>query len=192
MDLNDLMPASNATVIHDNMIYLNGDITPETAHDVFVFITQANMEGENIPSNLVLFINSPGGCMESTMSMVGAMRASKIPVYTIATGSCMSGGLMLAMAGHKRFVDPYCNVMSHTLSTGFDSAAKHSDLKIWLKNVKSATKQMIRHYMECTLLSKEQIKKELLPKNGEVYLTAEEAIEYNMFDDTFTSYDQVQ
>lgn len=194
MDLNDLVVTGvNASMLADNMIYLNGEINQDTAHEVFAFITQANLLPDaDKPNRLVVFINTLGGCMESTMNMVGAIRASNIHVTTVATGACMSGGVMLAMSGDERYVDEYCNVMSHTLSTESPSNSKHADLKIWIANVKAHTKKMVAHYAEHTGLDPKLIKKELLPKNGEVYLTAQEAINYNLFDDFFTNFDQLK
>ncbi len=194
MDLSNMTISTvNAKLLEDNIMYLKGEINQDTGEEVFTFITQANfMPLNEQPAKLVLFINSLGGCMDSTMSMVGAIRASKIPIYTIATGVCMSGGVMLAMSGHVRLVDEYCNIMSHTLSAGGPADAKHADLKIWVKDVKAHAKKMVTHYQEHTGLDAQKIKKELLPKNGEVYLTAQEAINYHIFDDFFTSYDQIK
>lgn len=181
----------NTSILADNIIYLNGGIDGPTAQEVFSFITTLNLlDKDERPEAIVVIINSPGGCMDSTMNMVGAFRASEITIVTVATGICMSGGLMLAMAGDIRYVDEYCNVMSHTLSTESPENAKHADLQIWLDNVKLHTKKMVLHYMEHTGLDKQTIKKQLLPKNGEVYLTAAQAIEYKLFDDLFTSYEQ--
>jgi ATP-dependent protease ClpP protease subunit len=181
--------APNIIILDDNIIYLNGAIDPPTAQEVFSFVTTLNLKDDK-PDNIIVLINSHGGCMDSTMNMVGAFRASDITITTVATGVCMSGGLMLAMAGDVRYVDEYCNVMSHTLSTESPENAKHADLQIWLDNVKLHTKKMVMHYMEHTGLDKQTVKKQLLPKNGEVYLTAKEAIEFNLFDDFFTSYAQ--
>lgn len=193
MDLSNIdISTVNARLLEDNIMYLNGEINSDTAEEVFAFIVQANFLKESIPNKLVIIINTLGGCMESTMNMVGAIRASTIPIYTVATGACMSGGVMLAMAGHVRLVDEYCNIMSHTLSTESPENSKHADLKIWIDNVKLHTKKMVMHYAENTGLDPKLIKQQLLPKNGEVYLTAAKAIEYNIFDDYFTSYDQIR
>src|SRR5882757_8184443 len=107
MDLSNMTISTvNAKLLEDNIIYLNGEINSDTGEEVFTFITQANfMSEDERPDKLVLIINSLGGCLDATMSMVGAIRASAIPVYTVATGVCMSGGVMLAMAGHVRLVD---------------------------------------------------------------------------------------
>lgn len=187
--------ASNVKEIADGVLYLNGTINRATAEDVVAFITEANFAigtDDEIPK-INLMINTHGGCLDSTLSIVGAIRASEVPVTTIATGVCMSGGIMLAMAGHYRLVDEYCNVMSHTLSTESPLSSKPSDIKIWFDNVTAAANKMVMHYKEHSGLDEKVIRSNLLPENGEVYLTAKEAIEnYGLFDDLFTSFKQLK
>ncbi len=181
-------------IITENTIYLNGIIDPESAKQITTFLIEANFPPEGMPplKSINLFIGSQGGCMDSTFAMISVIRASVIPVRTIAIGACASGGLMLAISGHHRLVDKYCAVMSHTLSTGFPEFAKHSDLENWLNDVKTSTEKMVSLYEERTKLSRADIKAALLPDKSDVYLTAEQAIAYGLFDDYFTTFDALK
>lgn len=195
MTLEDLAnTAQESFIITENILALNGEITPDSVQGIIAYIIEANFPtAEEVPlKSITIIINSPGGCMDSTFALISAMRASAIPVNTVAMGSCASGGLMIAIAGTLRLIDKYCSVMSHTLSTGFPDYAKHSDLERWLDGVKTHTKKIISLYVETTGLREEVIKSKLLPADGDVYLTAAQALEYNLFDSYFESFDQIR
>ncbi len=179
-------------VITENTIQLVGEITPESVNDIIKFIVQANFPPQDmVPFNGInLIVNSRGGCLESTFAVISTIKASTVPVQTIAMGSCMSGGLMIAMSGDSRLVDKHCSIMSHTLATGYPDHAKHADLKLWMADVKEHTNKLVQHYMEHTSLTEKKIRSKLLPENGDVYLSSEKAIKYNLFDTYFTSFGQ--
>ena len=44
---------------------------------------------------IMLFINSNGGNAYDSFALADVIKASKTPVYTIAIGWCMSGGLLI-------------------------------------------------------------------------------------------------
>lgn len=178
-------------IITENNLYLEGEITPESAKEIVTYIIEANSPppvGMDSLTHINLFINSQGGCMESTFTMISVINASAIPIRTIAMGSCASGGLMTAISGHVRLVDKYCSVMSHTLSTGYPSYAKHAELENWVNSVKAETQKIISLYEERTNLTRKDIEEKLLPMSSDVFLTAEQAIEFGLFDNYFTNF----
>lgn len=196
LDLSSIMQSSqsNEFIITENNIYLEGEINSESAKEITTYIIEANYPPEDLPelTYINLFINSQGGCMESTFSMISVIKASRVPIRTIAMGSCASGGLMTAISGHIRLVDEYCSIMSHTLSTGFPSFAKHSELENWLAGIKAETEKIVKLYVKNTKLSEEDIREHLLPLNRDVYLTAEQAIGYGLFDGYFTNFEDLK
>lgn len=183
-------------VLSDNTLYLTGEITSEKTDDLIAFIISANSYNRKHPDDMCksinLMINTHGGDMEATMSLISIMRASTIPINTIAIGVCASGGLMTAIAGNIRLVDQYCSVLSHTLSTGYPEYAKPADLQRWLEDVHVNKQKIVSLYMECTGLSEDYIKETLLPDNGDIYLNSEQAIKFKLFDNYFTSFNQIE
>lgn len=177
-------------IITDNILYLNGEVTPEITEDILSYIIQANFSDEK-PEVINLMVQSPGGCLDSTFALISGMRASGIPIRTIALGTCASGGLMIALSGHGRLIDKYCSIMSHTLSTGYPGYAKPSDLKQWFNEVKRARDKMVDLYLEHTGLDVKYIKKHLLPKNGDMYMSAKDALEHKLFDEYFVGFHQL-
>lgn len=182
-------------ILTDSILYLNGEITSDMADDIIGYIVAANFPppNEHMLDSITLMINSGGGCMHSSFAIISALRASAIPINTVAIGLCASGALMIAQSGTGvRLVDKFCAVMSHTLSTGFHDFAKPAELERWLADVQKSKNHIIDLYAENTKLSPDEIKEFLLPENGDSYLTAERAIRFNLFDDYFTSYSQIK
>ena len=85
------------------------------------------------------------------------------------------------MAGAKghRVVTPNTSIMSHQYAWG--SSGKEHELFGRMKEYELASKRMLAHYKKCTGLSEKKIKKYLLPET-DVWLSAEEAVEYGVAD----------
>jgi ATP-dependent protease ClpP protease subunit len=69
--------------------------------------------------------------------------------------------------------------MSHQYAWGSDG--KHHELLATMKEFGLTQTRMVNHYMTCTGLSEEEIKKTLLPPH-DVYLSAEEALKLGICD----------
>lgn len=65
-----------------------------------------------------VYINTPGGSLHATLTMVDAIRMSKTPVYTINTGTAFSGGFFIFISGHMRYSYPHATFLFHEGSTG--------------------------------------------------------------------------
>lgn len=76
----------------------------------------------DIPNNkrepIKVYINTPGGSLHATLTMVDAIRMSKTPVYTINTGTAFSGGFFIFISGHMRYSYPHATFLFHEGSTG--------------------------------------------------------------------------
>ena len=62
-------------------------------------------------------INSYGGTVYDGNALLSLMLSSKTPIYTYCDGYCMSMGLILYLAGSKRFAGKYVRFMYHQIST---------------------------------------------------------------------------
>lgn len=65
-----------------------------------------------------VYINTPGGSLHATLTMVDAIKMSKTPVITINTGTAFSGGFFVFIAGHRRVSYPNATFLFHEGSTG--------------------------------------------------------------------------
>ena len=95
-------------------ITIDGEITQETAKNVVEQIRFWNSVNECYETGpIVIYINSEGGDLNATLSIIGAIEISSVPVYTVNIGRAWSGGFMILVSGHKRFAIPYSTYLFH-------------------------------------------------------------------------------
>ena len=104
-DFNDIVDLDNALNRHLHI----GEIDALVGDSVDSYIRFFNKQDDedNIPIEerkpIKIFIDSPGGDLVATFTMINAIKLSKTPVYTINIGAAYSGGFFIFLAGHKRF-----------------------------------------------------------------------------------------
>ena len=98
------------------MIRVN-DFTEEAAADFAAKMGVAQNTGQPV---IPVIIDSYGGQVYSLMSMIAAIKSSRIPVATIVEGKAMSCGVILASCGAKglRFISEDATLMIHDVSSG--------------------------------------------------------------------------
>jgi len=89
----------------------------ESAKEFTDLMSRAQNTGQSV---IPVVIDSYGGQVYSLMSMISAIRASRIPVATIIEGKAMSCGALLFSFGAEgmRYMDPDATLMIHDVSTG--------------------------------------------------------------------------
>ena len=126
---------------------------------------------------IIMMINSPGGNLYETFSIIDAIRMSETPVYTVAYGKAFSGAFMILIAGHKRYSMPHSFGMHHSLSAGMGGD---------LIKIKNAARQFdLLEKKSCDLLySTTKITKKVLSskKADDWYMDASEMLNYGVID----------
>ena len=106
----------------DRQIYL-GEITPDVGDAVDNGIRFWNaVDDENRTpledrKPLKIYIDSPGGSLTGTFTIINAIEMSKTPVYCINIGTAYSGGFFIFIAGHWRIAYPLSSFLYHEGST---------------------------------------------------------------------------
>jgi ATP-dependent Clp protease protease subunit len=101
-----------------------GDIDSDLGVAVNVLIRFYNQqdEEESIPVQdrkpIKIFIDSGGGDLDATFTIIDSIKMSKTPVWTINFGCAYSGGFFIFINGHKRFTTPLSTFLYHEGSTG--------------------------------------------------------------------------
>lgn len=166
--------------ITQSAIVLSGEINDETCTDVMTEIIGANFSPiDERPDVINLILRSPGGALDPAISLVSAIRASKIPVRTVALGSVGSAAFLILMSGKQRMADPYCTLLSHQFSAG--SKGTYNDLSVAHKQMIETHKLLCRMYHDFTGLPIKTVEKKLL-KHEDVWLTPEKALKFNAID----------
>lgn len=163
------------------IMVLMDDINADSVKPVVEWILHENHVRKKKSKELLLMICSNGGDIAEAFALIDVMRSSKIPVKTVGLGSIASCGLMIFLAGARgrRVLTPNTSILSHQFSWG--NSGKAHELFATVKEFELTQQRMVAHYRSCTGLDDDTIRKVLLPPQ-DVYLSSEEALEYNICD----------
>jgi ATP-dependent Clp protease protease subunit len=174
---------------------LYGDVNEERAGDIVSAllllgdkkrVDKANSrkpEGQKI-DDIKFYISTYGGSADDMMAIYDMMRITKDnrDIVTIGMGKIMSAGTLLLASGTqgKRKIMKNCRVMIHAVSAG--SMGSIHNLQNEMEEIQNIQDAYIVALCKETLLTKRQLKK-MLDQKVNVYLTAEEAVEYGLADE---------
>lgn len=174
--------ATPGQAIQDHgIMVLMGDVDEENIKPVIEWILRENHVRKRKKKELLLMINSDGGNLSDAFALIDVMNSSSVPVKTVGLGSIASAGLCIFIAGAKgrRVLTPNTSILSHQFSWG--SYGKAHELFATVKEFELTQKRMVNLYRKCTGLDDDTIRQVLLPPQ-DVYLSAEEALQYNICD----------
>ena len=97
------------------IIYLTGEFDEDQSKEVIEQLFE--LECQNISKDILFYIDSYGGDIDSFLAIHDAFGLLRCPVVTVCIGKAMSCGAMLLMSGTKgkRFITPNARVMTHQL-----------------------------------------------------------------------------
>lgn len=167
--------------LKDRKIYFNEVIDDDNVFPVIRNIMNINKQDDGIPVEdrkpIMMYISTPGGDVESGLSLIDAIMASKTPVYTINIGDNYSMGFLIGLAGHKRFTFKNSRFLLHDgFECIYDSASKAEDRKKFTNELDNRLKSYV--------LSRTKITAQKYARNRrkEWYMFAEQAKELGVVD----------
>ena len=160
---------------------LFGEVSEKKAEEVIYALMLLAHEGDE---DIDMCISSTGGAAIDMFAIYDVMRGIKgsVDISTVGLGKIMSAAVLLLAAGTKgkRKIGKYCRVMIHSVISGTHGSLH--DLDNEMREVRYTQDQYIEVLCNETNLTEEQIR-EMFSKNVNVYLTAEEAVEYGIADE---------
>jgi len=159
------------------IIFLNGRIDEKKAKEINEKLLL--LEWESPIQDIYFYIDSYGGYVDSTFSIIDVMNLISCDVQTICIGKAMSGAAMVLATGTKgkRFITPNSRVMIHQVwSFSFGSA---SEIEIEAKEIKRLQQKVETLLVKTTGQKLNQIRKDLTYLR---YMTAKEAVDYGLVD----------
>jgi ATP-dependent Clp protease protease subunit len=161
--------------------FLMGDIDGETIEKTIRWLLYENMDNSNPDKILTLYINSTGGSLTDAFGLIDVLKNSNFVVRTIGIGNVMSAAFLIFAAGDKgeRYIAKNTSIMCHQFTESIDE--KYHDIKAALKETENCNNRMVDFLVEATGLVPSKVKSKLLPPS-DVYLTAEELLEYGVAD----------
>ena len=147
------------------------------------------LESQDPEKEIYLYINSPGGSVDSGMAIFDTMQWISNDVATVAMGLAASMGQFLLCAGApgKRYALPHARILMHQPSGGLGGTA--SDIAIQAEQFHVIKKEMFRLNAQFTGKSIEQIEAD---SDRDRWFTAEQALEYGFIDHVYERASQIK
>ena len=104
-------------MMKDRILWVSGEVNGQMSS---IVMAQLMFLDKLEKADIQMYIDSPGGCVKSGLSMVDVMDYVGSDVATTNTGMCASMGSILLSSGTKgkRFSLPFSKVMTHMVSHG--------------------------------------------------------------------------
>ena len=135
------------------------------------------------PQSVDFLISTVGGDATDMFAIYDTVRYLRedMDIKTFGLGKVMSAGVLLLSCGTKghRRIGRYCRVMLHGVASG--TQGNISNLTTEMAEIKRMQELYIEAIVAETNLTKPQLKR-MISKNVNVYLSAEQAIEYGIAD----------
>ena len=171
------------------IIYVMGEIDSWVL-EISKMIQIANIEDAGKPIEervpVKIFVFSQGGEDTASWNFVDFVAASKTPVYTVNAGMCLSNGLTLLMAGHKRFALKHSTGMYHSGSARIEGIKEQVDAAT--KYIASQDKIYEKWFLDHCKIDQKLFNRK---KKTDWYMTADEMLEYGIVDKIIDSLDEV-
>ena len=136
------------------------------------------LQQQDPEAEITMFINSPGGEVDSGLALYDVMKGISCPIRTVCLGIAASMGALLFTAGDKREILPHGRVMIHDpLISSTGGSALH--LQEISRNLLKTREEL------CSILSRHtgRTQKEIYKKTAQdSWFTAEEAVEFGLAD----------
>lgn len=175
--------------VEDRIIWIEGEID-ESLFEASKLIMNWNREDRDIEPKdrkpIKIFINSPGGTLEDTLSFVGLVGISKTPIITVNMGWAYSAACLIALSGHKRFAMPNTNFLLHSGSGGCGGSYEQTTEQ--MKQYKILVDKMRNYILEKSSIDSKTFNKK---KSTEWYITCEEAVGLGMVDGIIENLDEI-
>ena len=175
-----------ASLLANRIIFLGSEVRDENANAICAQMLLLNAEDPH--KDIYLYINSPGGSVDSGMAIFDTMQWISNDVATVAMGLAASMGQFLLSAGQKgkRFALPHSRIMMHQPSGGLGGTA--SDIRIQAEQSLHIKRTMAALIAKHTGQTVEQIEAD---SDRDRWFTAEQALEYGFIDHVYERASQI-
>lgn len=173
-------------LLKDRIVMLDTDVN-ETSSSLVV-AQMLYLEAEDPDSDILFYINSPGGSVTAGMAIYDTMNFIKCDVSTIVMGQACSMGSLLSQAGTagKRLILPYARHMIHQPSGGARGQA--TDMLIQVTEILKMKKELTQIYVNHNSAGKtfDELAADMERDN---FMSAQEAVNYGLADKIITKRD---
>lgn len=162
----------------------------ESILEVSKLIMYFNKEDKDIPVEqrkpIKLLLYSYGGDGQACFSLLDIISLSKTPVWCVNMGVAMSAGLLILLAGHKRFCLKNSTALAHSGSGG--TSGSYESTEAQMKDYKHFVQTMRDYIIERTNIDQKLMNKK---KSQEWYIYASEQVRLGVVDKIIDDIDEI-
>ncbi|MSR87361.1 ATP-dependent Clp protease proteolytic subunit [Candidatus Peribacteria bacterium] len=164
-------------LMEERIIFLGTAINDDVANSVIAQLLF--LEKEDQKKDILMYVNSPGGQVTSTLAMYDTMQYVQPDISTVCLGMAASGGAIILMGGAKgkRCALTHSEIMIHQPLGGTEGQA--TDIAIHAEhiiNTKNLLNELIAEHSGKKL---EQVKSDT---ERDKFMSAKEALAYGLID----------
>ena len=169
-------------LLKERVIFLVGPVEDHMAN--LVVAQMLFLESENPDKDVHLYINTPGGTVNSGLAIYDTMQFIGPDVSTVCIGQAASMGAVILAGGaeKKRFSLPHSRIMIHQPWGGFQGQA--TDIDIHAREILDMRERLNQILSRHTGRNLEDVKKDTERDN---FMGGEDAIEYGIIDKVIES-----
>lgn len=168
-------------LLKDRIVMLDTDVNSQSAS--LVVSQLLFLEAEDPDSDIILYVNSPGGHVTAGLGIVDTMNFIKCDVVTVVYGQAASMGSVIASSGAKgkRYILPNASHLIHQPMGGAEGQA--SDIVIRANEIVRLKKRLTEIYEGNTGKAYDELERDM---DRDTVLPAVEAVEYGLADKVIT------
>ncbi len=165
---------NNETLLKTRSILISGEIDKKMAEKVVSQLLMLEAENDD---PIKVFIDSPGGDVDSAYAIFDMIRFVKPKVTMIAMGLAASAGALVLLAGDKenRFGFPNSHYLIHQPLSGIRGVA--TEIEIHAKEIEKTRQKINALIAKETGKSLAQVEKDT---DRDYWMSAEEALDYGL------------
>lgn len=175
--------------LEDRVIWIDYGVD-ESILEVSKLIMHFNKEDKSVPVEqrkpIKLLLYSYGGDGQACFSLLDIIALSKTPVWCINMGVAMSAGLLILLAGHKRFCLKNSTALAHSGSGG--TSGSYESTEAQMKDYKHFVQTMRDYIIERTNIDQKLMNKK---KSQEWYIYASEQVSLGLVDKIIDDIDEI-
>jgi len=165
-------------LLKERIVFLGGPIDDPLANTIIAQLLF--LEHQDPKKDILLYINSPGGSVTSTLAIYDTIQYVKCDVSSLCLGMAASGAAVILAAGKKgkRFALPNAEILLHQVMG--EAGGQATEIEIAAKQILRVKEQLNRILAKHTNQPIAKIAKET---DRDFWLTPEEAKNYGIVDE---------
>ena len=169
-------------LLKERVVFLVGPVEDHTAN--LVVAQMLYLESENPDKDIHLYVNTPGGTVNSGLAIYDTMQFIRPDVSTVCIGQAASMGAVILAGGaaDKRFALPHSRIMIHQPWGGFQGQA--TDVDIHAREILEMRERLNQILSRHTGRDLEVVKEDTERDN---FMGGDQAIKYGIIDKVIES-----